>query len=388
LFNAGPIFLFLINCLAKLIILQGGTSSGKTYATIQWLIYKAIEKVRIITITSESIPNLKKGAYRDFESIIGSSDKVREYILDWNKSERIVKFKNGSVIEFISNVDEQSAKAGKRDILFLNEVNAIPYQIFWQLAIRTREQIVCDYNPNAPFYLHDKFIGTTPAGNDLNATVELCISDHRHNPFLSDEQHRQIEGIKDKELWWVYARGKTGNLTGLIFPNFKMIPDNEFPFAEPARFGGIDYGYTNDPTAALDIRRVKNKIFVHELSYEPDLTPKQIKQLYKDRKYTSETPIYSEHDHTIVNSLRLLNMNIIPALKPAGSVFAGIMMLRKDFEVYYTESSKHIDFEKKRYMFVKNPDTGLYTNEPMDLHNHCMDALRYGVYTRYFRKTG
>jgi len=376
----------LIDCLAKLIVLQGGTSSGKTYATIQWLIYKAIERKRVITITSESIPNLKKGAYRDFEMIMADSAYARSLVDYWNKGERIIQFKNGSIIEFISNTDEQSAKAGKRDILFCNEVNAIPYAIFWQLAIRTREQIVVDYNPSAPFYIHDKFIGTTPSSNDLHATVELCISDHRHNPFLSEEQHAQIEGIKDRELWWIYARGKTGNLSGLIFPNFRIIKDSEFPF-NTTKFGGIDYGYTNDPTAALDIRRVKDKLYVHELCYRPDVPTKEIKLLYKERGYTSETPIYSEHDQTIVQQLRQSGMNVVPALKPAGSVFAGIMMLRKDFEVYYTESSKNFDFERKRYMFVKNPDTNLYTNEPLDLYNHCMDALRYGVYTRYFRKT-
>jgi phage terminase large subunit len=184
----------------------------------------------VITVTGESIPNLKKGAYRDAETIFAQSPVLKHYILFWNKSERIIYFKNGSLMEFVSNLDEQSAKNGKRDILFVNEANGISWAIFFQMAIRTRHDIYIDYNPSAPFWAHEKLIGTGPETNDLSATIQLIISDHRHNCFLSEEEHRKIEGIKDKELWKVYARGMTGNLTGLIHPNWKKIPDADYPW--------------------------------------------------------------------------------------------------------------------------------------------------------------
>jgi phage terminase large subunit len=226
----------------KLIINQGGTSSSKTYSICQLLFLKAINEPNIvISITGESLPNLKKGALRDSRTITSITTGLSDFILFWNKTDNVITFKNASLIEFITNLDEQSAKNGKRDYLFVNEANGIDFPVFFQLAIRTRKQIYIDYNPSAPFWVHDKFIGTNENSNDLSASVKLIISDHRHNNFLSAEDHRKIEGIKDKELWRVYARGLTGNLEGLIFSDWKMIPDSMFP--NEGRFvGGLDFG--------------------------------------------------------------------------------------------------------------------------------------------------
>src|SRR5688572_4966105 len=198
----------------------------------------------VITITGESLPNLRKGIYRDAEAIFSKSPYLQRQVINWNKTDRIINFKNGSLIEFISNLDEQSAKAGKRDILIVDEAQGVSWPIFFTLAIRTRGQIFVLYNPTAAFGAHEKLIGTTPESNDLNATVQLYITDHRHNCFLTQDEHDKIEGIKDKELWNVYARGRTGNLTGLIFPNWKMISDKDFPWYEDGKFGGLDFGYT------------------------------------------------------------------------------------------------------------------------------------------------
>ena len=372
------------NCDAKVVINQGGTSSSKTYSICQLLILKAVtESNSIITITGESIPNLKKGAYRDTETIFARSKEIFDYVLSWNKSDRIIYFKNGSLIEFISNLDEQSAKNGKRDYLFVNEANGIDYAIFFQLAIRTRKQIYIDYNPSAPFWTHDKLIGTNPESNDLSATVKLIISDHRHNNFLSEDDHRKIEGIKDKELWKVYARGLTGNLEGIIFSDWKEIQDSEFP-KDVDFFGGLDFGYTNDPTAGVKIAKVGNNIYLHELCYNTGLSPIEIKHIFHTAGFTDDNTIYTEHDPDMVFQLRQLGLYCLPAQKGQGSIKAGISKL-KEFNVFYTSSSKNLAEERKRYMWEKDKITGKPTNQPIDSWNHLLDATRYGVYTSTYR---
>lgn len=368
----------------KVVINQGGTSSSKTFSLVQLLYLKAISEPGIVvTVTGESIPNLKKGAYRDAQIIYGIYPTLSQYIKFWNQSERTILFKNGSLIEFISNQDEQSAKNGKRDYLFVNEANGIPYPIFFQMAIRTRRQIYIDYNPTAPFWTHDKLIGTSETTNDLSATIRLIISDHRHNTFLSEDEHRKIEGIKDKELWRVYARGLTGNLQGLIYTNWKMIPDEQFPVGAPI-FGGLDFGYTNDPTAGVKIARVGESIFIQEICYESGIPPIQLKELFRANGFTESTPIYCEHDPDIITQMRRLSMMALPAQKGQGSIKAGIFKLQ-EFQVFYTASSRNIDEERKRYMWIVDPDTGKPTNEATDSWNHLMDAIRYGVYTHYFK---
>lgn len=388
MFQTSKLYPANLNSKANIVINQGGTDSGKTYTILQVLVTiacctKAPNSDPIISVVNESVPNSKKGPYRTFKSI-ANNDHVRRMVDRWDEGERVIYFKTGWVIEFLGVTDEQNAKQGKRQYLFVNEANGIPWNIFWQYAKRTRTRVYIDYNPSAPFWAHDRLIGTTPSGNDLHATVELIISDHRHNPFLSNEDHARTENIRDAQLFKVYARGKTGNLTGLIFPNWKKIPDKDFPENE-RRFGGLDFGYTVDPTAGVDCRRVGNKIYVREVCYESGLTAGEIKSRFKLLGYKSETPVYCEHDVEMQRQLRLKGVMAVSARKGPNSVNAGILMLNKDYEVYYTESSFNIDEERRRYMWETDPITKRTLGDPIDAWNHCMDAIRYAVYTRFLR---
>ena len=390
LFDTGPVYQANSLSTADIVINQGGTDSGKTYAILQLLFTIAVtteppKSDPIITVLSESVPNAKKGAYRVARSIAINNDYLLSKIKDWNEGDRIIYFKNGWIMEFVGATDEQNAKQGKRQYLFVNEANGISYQIFWQMAKRTRVRTFIDYNPSAPFWAHEKLIGTLPESNDLYAAVQLIISDHRHNPFLSEQDHKKTENIKDPELWKVYARGLTGNLTGIIFPNWKQIADKDFPWDEDNRFGGIDFGYTNDPTAAVEVRKIANKLFIHELCYEPGMAPKSVKLLFKAAKFDSECPIYCEHDPDMIKQLRLLNLLAIPARKGIGSIKAGILKIN-EYEVYYTASSKNITEERKKYMYEIDPLTGRPTNTPIDQFNHLMDACRYAIYSHFYRK--
>jgi phage terminase large subunit len=195
LFKVGPVYHANASSLADIAVNQGGTDSGKTYAIIQLLLKiavydKAPEIDPIITTLSESVPNAKKGAYRVAESIINNNDQIRTKVKDWNKTDRTIIFESGWILEFVGATNEQNAKQGKRQYLFVNEANGLPWPIFWQMAKRTRIRTFIDYNPSTPFWAHEKLIGTVPAGNDLNATVQLIISDHRHNPFLDQKEHQ------------------------------------------------------------------------------------------------------------------------------------------------------------------------------------------------------
>lgn len=376
LFASGPVFQANNDSKARIVINQGGTSSSKTYSIAQVLYYKGIcEAKSVTTIAGQDIPNLKKGAYRDAETIYNNSPLLQNYISSWNKTDRIIQFKNGSIIEFNSYANEQDAKSGKRDYLFINEANGMSYQVYWQLAIRTRKQIFLDYNPNARFWVHDNLIGTEGS--------QLIISDHRHNLFLTQEQHDRIENIKDKELWKVYARGMTGNVTGIIYPDWQRIPDDQFPNED--FFGGLDFGYTNDPTAAVKICRIGETIYLHEICYTPGITPTNLKQLFLSNGFSSSTPIYCEHDPDQVSQLRRLGVMALPAKKGQGSIKAGIQKM-KEFKMFYTASSVNLHSERGRYIWVNDPTTGKSTNTPTDQFNHLMDAARYGVYTQYFRK--
>lgn len=392
MFNCGPVFQANYESTADIVVNQGGTDSTKTYSILQVLCLiacttKAPPEDPIITIVNKSVPDSKKGAYRTFEGIYNATPHLRAKVKDWHDSDRVVTFTTGWVMEFIGAIDEQTAKQGKRQYLFCNEANGLSWAIFWQYAKRTRIRTWIDYNPSEPFWAHDKLIGTTKDGNDLNADVQLIISDHRHNPFLSERDHEKTENIKDPELHNVYARGKTGKLTGLIFPNWTMCTVKEFMAIDKKGFGALDFGYTNDPTAADWLKPLPKlkKLYVHELCYEPGLSMPGVKKLFSGCGFTSETPVYCDHDFEAVRQLRIHKIMAIMMRKGPNSIKAGIEYLNREWEVFYTDASTNIDYEKKRYMWDRDPITGKSTNEPVDQFNHHMDAIRAGMYTRYMR---
>src|SRR5215467_3332722 len=224
MFDTTCLFSDCIESKEKLIIHQGGTSSGKTWAILQALYYFAVTDRNTITIVGESIPSLRKGAWRDATSIIEHSDQLKRYVKSINRTDRIIHFHNGSLMEFCSFETPRAARAGQRDILFIDECNNIEYEIYFQLAIRTTKQTFLAYNPSEKFWCHDKLIGSVNS--------KLIISDHRHNHFLSEEKHAEIESIPDKMLFDVYARGKTGVLLTHIYTNWLKIPAHQFPDPE------------------------------------------------------------------------------------------------------------------------------------------------------------
>ena len=347
---------------------QGGTSSGKTYTLMQVLIYFAlVDNGCVITIAGQDLPNLKVGAMRDAKTIINNNDWLRNYF-KFNESSSFFQGLNGSIIEFKSYQNEQDAKNGKRDYLFLNEANGVSFAIFWQLSIRTRKKVYIDYNPSERFWAHNELIG--------REGVKLIISDHRGNPFLTKEEHERIENIEDEELHKVYARGLTGKLSGVIFPNFAIVdelPNND----EWKLFGfGLDFGFTNDPTALVKVVLAHGELYVDLLIYDTGLTNPKIAEKAKAEGVTRKTQIVADSaEPKSIAELNNLGLWVVPTLKGKDSILLGIDILQR-YKINVTRRSTALIEELQSYKWEENKD-GKKTNKPIDDFNHAIDALRY-----------
>lgn len=377
---------------------QGGMGSGKTCGILPALATLAAEDgPGVTTVTSHSMPHLKGGALRDFEMYVYPDFKsaIRKY----NRTDHLFTFKGGHIMEFKVFDTEFSARGGRRKRLFVNEANKYDYMTYWQLDYRS-EQTIIDYNPTIRFWAHEKL--------ENDGETKFYLSDHRHNPFLSEAKHREIESIctfmydvdgnivmKENgepvvlkgsyELWKVYARGLTGNVSGVIFPNWEVIDDSDFPKdKEQDWIFSIDFGYTNDPTAIVKICLVGNVLYIKELAYETGLAPISIKQILTANGYKDSMPLYCEHDPDMVRLLRNLGIQALLARKGQGSINAGIELINT-FEVKYPYSSKNLHRERGMYIWETRKDTGELTNIPVELNNHLMDACRYGIFTKYLR---
>ena len=355
---------------ARIFVNQGGTSSGKTYCIMQRLISIAVnEPATIITVAGQDLPNLKVGAMRDTETIFGDSEWLQGFFA-WNRSDYTIKGQNGSLIEFKSYDGEQDAKNGKRDYLFVNEANGITYGIYWQLAIRTRRQIFIDYNPSARFWVHEQVLG--------REGVKLIISDHRSNMFLTDEEHRRIEGISDPELWKVYARGKTGSITGLVFPHFNVV--EELPPRDEWKVSawGLDWGFSADPTALVHLVLAHGEIWTDEVIYRTGMTNPDIAQAMKEAGLTGRDEIVADSaEPKSIAELNRMGYFIKPCKKGADSISNGIDILKR-YTWNVTRRSAGLRKELLAYKW-KTDRNGDMTNQPIDAFNHAIDAVRYAA---------
>lgn len=370
-----------------IIVHQGGTSSGKTYGILQHLFEEgAKNNNETITVVAEDIPNLKGGAYRDAQSILMDNDVLRAwYPLEkgyWNKSERIFTSRSGTQIEFKSYQDELDARSGKRDRLFVNEANAIPYGVFEQLNLRTTKQTIIDFNPSASFWAHEKLYER----EDVNWTVTTF----RDNAFLDDRIKDKIlsyeptpeniaRGTANEYRWKVYGMGEVGRLEGLVFPDFKV--SSEFPEEFKWRVFGLDFGFTNDPTALIEIRYAHGNLYWKEHIYEKGLTNQDISnRLYRIGFNQEERIIADSAEPKSIEELKRERWRVHPAMKGKDSVNHGIDSI-KQYPVYIHAKSKNLIEEFSSYTWKKDR-AGDPMNVPVDDWNHGIDAGRYALQSK------
>ena len=369
LFKILPLFTANYNAKERTVVNQGGTSSGKTYSLMQVLYVLAMsESAQVITIVGQDVPNLKKGAYRDANTIRNNNPILQKWFPDVNEGERLIKCVNGSILEFSSFKDAQDAKSGKRDYLFINEANGISYEIYWQLSMRTRKKVFLDYNPSARFWVHDEVIG--------RENVKLIISDHRKNYFLTKEEHDRIEGISDPELWKVYARGLTGMIEGLVLTNWDIC--DQLPPEEEWKMScfGLDFGFSNDPSALERVVLAHGELWIDELIYSTGLTNPDIAVRAKEQGVSSQQQIIADcAEPKSIRELQAAGLWVTPSTKGNDSIVAGLDILKR-YRLHVTRRSQGLISNLRAYKWGKDKD-GNNTNKPEDKNNHGIDAIRY-----------
>lgn len=351
----------------RLKIIQGGTAAGKTIAILLILIDKAqCEKGKIYSVVSETLPHLKKGAIRDFLSIMEGHKYYKDK--DWNRTDFIYTFHTGTKIEFFSADNADKVRGPRRDVLFINECNNISYETYTQLAIRTNEDIYLDYNPVSEFWVHSEILNKTE--NDF------IILTYKDNEELNKAVIQEIESRKNRKGWWdVYGLGQLGEVEGKIYSNWQII--DEIPHEARLERRGMDFGYTNDPTAIVDIYNYNGGFIVDERLFRKGCSNKQLADFINSLEQPELLVVADSAEPKSVDEIAGYGINIIPAVKGQGSVTQGINFVQ-DQRISVTKRSYNIIKEYRNYLWKVDKD-GKVLNIPEEGWDHSMDAIRYAL---------
>ena len=346
--------------------ISGGTSAGKTIAILEILIDDAQtdKKPTLTSIVSESFPHLRKGAMRDFLNIMQEHGYYNDS--SWSKTDYTYTFPNGSKIEFFSADQPGKVRGPRRDRLFVNECNNVSQEAFEQLLLRTKEYCFADWNPVAEFYMYTDYIGK-------REDVDFMVLTYKDNEALDPAIVAEIESRKNnKQFWQVYGLGLLGEAEGRIYTGWQVI--DSVPHEARLERYGLDFGYSNDPTAIVAIYYYNGGYILDEITYQKGLSNKQIADILNN--LPRALVMADSAEPKSIDELKLYGVNILPVAKGAGSVNQGIQYVQ-DQKVSITKQSVNGLKEYRNYLWQTDKE-GTIINTPIDLWNHFLDAVRYG----------
>lgn len=347
--------------------IAGGASAGKTISIIQILMDKAQsdKSPTLTSITSESMPHLKRGAMRDFINIMEQHNYFNP--ARWNKSDFTYTFETGSKIEFFSLDMPHKVRGPRRQRLFINEANNIPYETFDQLEIRTEDEIWMDWNPTSEYWFYSDIL-------NKRDDVDFEILTYKDNEGLQPTIVESIERRKNNKNWWlVYGLGQLGEVESRIYKGWQII--DEIPFEARLERYGIDFGYSNDPTAIVAVYKYNGGLILDELTYLKGLSNKQIADVLTNT--TKALTIADSAEPKSIDEIASYGVSIMPAKKGSDSINQGIQYVQ-DQRISVTKRSTNLLKEYRNYLWLTDKD-GKIINEPSPIWNHAMDAIRYAI---------
>jgi phage terminase large subunit len=353
-------------------VIAGGTSASKTISVLMQLIdlCQSDEIPTLTSVVSETTPHLKRGAIRDFLNIMqnhGYYDDKR-----WNKTDFIYTFESGSKLEFFSADQPGKVRGPRRERLFLNEANNVTWEAADQLMVRTKDLIIIDYNPVAEFWVHEEILNNPERDHDF---ITLTYKD---NEALSPEIVQDIEAHRHNKNWWtVYGLGQLGEVEGRIFTGWQAI--DEVPHEARLERRGLDFGYSQDPAAIVDVYWYNGGYILDERMYLRNQSNRMLATFLNNIERADVLCVADSAEPKSIDEMREYGSPVIAAQKGPGSLNRSIRHMQ-DQRISYTKRSLNLAREYRRYYWKKDKDDDTKILDiPEQGDDHLLDAARYAL---------
>lgn len=365
----------------KIKVNRGGTRSSKTRSIAQlsvlWLFTgqvarnKSIPKGVWSTVRKYST-TLDATVIRDFEEELEKQGLYGN--LKINKTKRTYSY-GERMVEFFGADDEKKLRGAKRNILYCNEANELAFKTqFFQLLIRTEDDIFIDFNPDDENVWINTELEQKRAAEMKD--VEVIVSTYKDNTFLPNSLIKEIEYLEktDPEFWKIYGLGQYGKVYGVIFPEYNVV--DFIPQDNTLIAYGVDFGFTNDPCAIVEVRKHNGELYINELEYKRGMTNQDIGARLRELGIQPTDYIVADSaEPKSIQEIYNQRFNIHPALKGPDSIKNSIDILKR-YKLNITSRSTNLLKEIKTYKWATDKE-GNSINTPVDYNNHLIDALRY-----------
>lgn len=364
-------------------VFEGGSRSSKTYSLIQFFLEwaKRSQEMKRIVVSRKKATWLYATVWHDFESIYTEMGLLGQVKV--NKSLHTLKL-NNFTFEFVGLDDVQRLHGLTCDVFWINEAMEASKDDFDQLEQRCAEFAILDYNPTADeHWIYDNV-----------CSREDCYFDHStmlDNPFIPENMKRKIlsyepternyeNGTVDVRKWKIYGLGERAKIEGLIFDNVKIVP--EIPFWVKRRWIGVDFGFSQDPTAIGIVGYHNNMLYIDEYCYQTGMLNADIIRVLK--KMPSLKIWADSAEPKTIREFQNAGLPVFAARKGAGSVVDGIQFMQ-GLQICITERSVNTKKEFDNYTWQQDRN-GKWLNIPVDSYNHVVDFVRYICYNELMGK--
>lgn len=378
-------------------ILMGGRGAGRSTVASQYANAKLIapEYFRC-AIMRYILGDIRNSIYREITDRAEENELLDQ--LDINDSTMSIKYGNNSInaVGFRKSSSDQTSKLkslANYNCVIIEEADEIPEEDFIQLddSLRTVKgdiKIILLLNPPAKtHWIVQRWFDLEkseakgfyiPKLKETATDTKAIVSDYHDNEVniapKSIEQYENYKTTKPSHYWNMVKGYIPETVVGKIYNGWTLI--DEIPPEARLKRRGLDYGYSNDPTAIIDIYVWNNAYIWDELLYRKGMSNKDIADVIKMQEDTLLIPDSAEPKSN--DELISYGISLIPSQKGKGSVNQGIQYVQ-DQTIYVTKRSLNIWKEYENYAWIVDKKTGETLNEPVDKWNHAMDAGRYAM---------
>lgn len=368
-------------------IYYGGAGSGKSKFVSQKLVYKAMQSLRKILVLRKVNRTTKNSTFQILQDTL-SEWKLLPYC-KVNKTDFSIMLPNGSQFICIGLDDQEKLKSivGLTDA-WLEEATEFTQNDFNQVDLRIRErvdasQIILSFNPvSKANWCYLQFFKEDPTLDAFRTGCNIVHTNYLDNKFLPEEYIKSLLLLETTNpvFYKIYALGEFGSLDKLVYNNWQSI---EFDYTQikGKRCLGLDFGYTNDPTAlTCSIVDDENKrLYVYQTWGGTGYLNDQIAKKLIELGYGRSTIIADSAEAKSIDEIKLAGVRrILPATKGPGSILQGIQRVQQ-YEIIVHPSCTELIEELQNYSWTKDKATNEYINKPVDKFNHYLDALRYSL---------